>query len=207
MIVLKECGIKRRILVIDETDLIYSWLKIELGSDFKIEYTECPANGRLNALQTEYYAFIVHHNKWDVLHSQFTEYTTPIFFLDDINNSYNLQKAKSARISGYFTKVEPLSLLIKAILFPDLRKFWITEKSKFNIETLPNTGLYDQLTRREKEVFKYLVEGFGYKEVGFKMGITGKTVLAHRDKVMKKMGFKTLTDLIKEAIRLKIINL
>lgn len=187
--------------------MVFSWMKVELGIDFKIEYTSCPALAYILSLDTTYYAFVIHFNKWNSMLTQFTDYVTPMFLLDDRMNVTNYQKCKNASVSGYFIKSEPLTLLLKAVLFPGLRKFWLTETSKISLEALPNKEIYKLLTPREKEVFKLLAEGYGYKEVGFKMGISGKTVLTHRDKVMKKMNCNSIVDLIKEALRLRLIKL
>jgi DNA-binding NarL/FixJ family response regulator len=61
-------------------------------------------------------------------------------------------------------------------------------------------------TRREKEVIRLLAEGKANKEIALVLGITARTVETHRARIMMKMGYHTLTDLIHYAIREKIVS-
>lgn len=54
----------------------------------------------------------------------------------------------------------------------------------------------DTLTPREHEVLKALVSGLNYDEVAKKMGITKRTVEAHRRQIMDKTGSRTLPELL-----------
>jgi len=53
------------------------------------------------------------------------------------------------------------------------------------------------LTDREREVMDLVVKGFQNKQIAEQLGISNKTVEAHRARVMKKCGVRTLTDLVK----------
>ena len=53
---------------------------------------------------------------------------------------------------------------------------------------------FDLLSNREQEVLKYLLSGMLNKQIGFELGITERTVKAHRKQVMDKMGVKTMTE-------------
>lgn len=55
----------------------------------------------------------------------------------------------------------------------------------------------NSLTKREKEIMHFVVEGKLNKQIAFELDISTSTVEVHRAKVMKKMQVKTLTDLIK----------
>ena len=58
----------------------------------------------------------------------------------------------------------------------------------------------DDLTDREREVMNLVVKGFQNKQIAEKLGISNKTVEAHRARVMKKCGVRTLTDLVKMVL-------
>jgi len=62
----------------------------------------------------------------------------------------------------------------------------------------PETTL---LTDREREVVQSLAEGRSSKEIAKVMGVSPKTVDTHRKRVMDKLGFRTIADLTKYAIR------
>jgi FixJ family two-component response regulator len=61
---------------------------------------------------------------------------------------------------------------------------------------------YASLTRREREVMALLVVGRLNKQVGGELGISEITVKAHRGQMMRKMGARSLPDLVNMAARL-----
>ncbi|MCW8931541.1 MAG: response regulator [Gammaproteobacteria bacterium] len=63
---------------------------------------------------------------------------------------------------------------------------------------------YKKLTSREKEILNYVIIGKRNKEIAHEVDITQSTVEAHRAKVMDKMCAKTLSDLMRMAISLKL---
>jgi DNA-binding NarL/FixJ family response regulator len=65
---------------------------------------------------------------------------------------------------------------------------------------------YDALTDREKQVFRLVAEGRSNKEVAEVLGISVKTAMSHREKVMEKLDVHNRTDLIKLALRRGVIQ-
>lgn len=63
-----------------------------------------------------------------------------------------------------------------------------------------------RLTPRESEVLQLLTEGMANKEIASKLNINFKTVLAHRSNIMHKLGVDSLIDLLRFAIRAKVIK-
>lgn len=61
------------------------------------------------------------------------------------------------------------------------------------------------LTPREREIVQLLGEGKSNKEVGFLLGISIKTVESHRAATMRKLRLDSFADLVRYAIRNKII--
>jgi two-component system response regulator NreC len=68
-------------------------------------------------------------------------------------------------------------------------------------------GEQDVLTPREQEIIKLLAEGHTLRRIAQSLGISAKTVDTHKHHIMRKLGLKGRTDLIKYAIRKKIIRL
>lgn len=60
---------------------------------------------------------------------------------------------------------------------------------------------YAALTNREREVLQLLVEGRSTPEIAARLSISSRTVEAHRASVMRKLGLRTQTDLIRYALR------
>jgi DNA-binding NarL/FixJ family response regulator len=53
------------------------------------------------------------------------------------------------------------------------------------------------LTRKEREVIHYILEGLTSKEIGDKLGISTRTIETHRYNVLNKLGLKSSAELIK----------
>ena len=58
---------------------------------------------------------------------------------------------------------------------------------------------YETLTAREREVMGYVTAGLMNKQVGGLIGLSEITVKIHRGNVMRKMGAKSLADLVRKA--------
>ena len=63
--------------------------------------------------------------------------------------------------------------------------------------------LIDSLTEREKEVFQLVAEGAANKVVAVDLGISERTVEVHRSQVMKKLGVRTLAQLVRIHLQLE----
>jgi len=61
------------------------------------------------------------------------------------------------------------------------------------------------LTSREQSVVKLIAEGHSNKAVGSVMGLSIKTVETHRATAMRKLGLSSTADLVRYAIRMKLI--
>jgi len=65
---------------------------------------------------------------------------------------------------------------------------------------------YESLTDREKQVLKLVAEGKSNKEVAEVLGISVKTAMSHRERVMEKLGLHNRTDLIRFALKRGVIQ-
>ncbi len=66
-------------------------------------------------------------------------------------------------------------------------------------------ALYDALTPRQREVMALVTDGLMNKQVAAKLGLSEISVKIHRGAVMRKMGVRSLADLVRiaEALRIK----
>ena len=62
------------------------------------------------------------------------------------------------------------------------------------------------LTARERELIQLLAEGKSNKEAASVLGISVKTIEAHRANLMRKLHLRSLSDLVRYAIRNKIVQ-
>ena len=63
------------------------------------------------------------------------------------------------------------------------------------------------LTPRELEVLQLVAEGHTNQDIADRLGLSRKTVDAHRTNLMRKLGLHDITELVKYAIRRGIITL
>jgi DNA-binding NarL/FixJ family response regulator len=89
----------------------------------------------------------------------------------------------------------------KAFLSPQVTKILLNEIRQNQAQPSP-----DVLTPRETEVLKSLAEGKSNKEVAAQLGISPRTVDAHRARIMSKLKVRSLSDLVHFAIRHKIVD-
>ena len=62
------------------------------------------------------------------------------------------------------------------------------------------------VTVREREIIQLVAEGQSNKEVASALGISVKTVEAHRANIMRKLHLRSVSDLVRYAIRNKIMQ-
>ena len=70
------------------------------------------------------------------------------------------------------------------------------------LKTSPTAA--ERLTSREREIVQLLAEGQSNKQIATKLDLSVKTVETHRTSAMRKLGLKSLPDLVRFAIRNQI---
>jgi len=121
----------------------------------------------------------------------------------------------AAGAHGYILKADTSRLVVSAIGSLAQHKPYFTGKvSEVVLSGYLNPGevaidaedRLARLTAREREIVQLLVEGKTNKEVGVTLGVSVKTVDAHRANVMHKLDLHTVTELVRYAIRNQIIE-
>ncbi len=116
---------------------------------------------------------------------------------------------------GFLNKSAASSELVAAIrsvnrgdsyLSPFATKYLI-EDYRLEANTKKSRDPYEQLTAREKEVLRLLAEGHTAKEVADMLVISPKTVDSHKTRFMAKLDLHNRAELIKYALRKKIISM
>ncbi len=60
-------------------------------------------------------------------------------------------------------------------------------------------GRFKGLTRREQEILRLVVAGLVNKQTAFKLGVSEVTVKIHRGNMMRKMGARSVPELVRMA--------
>ncbi|MBF8304400.1 MAG: response regulator transcription factor [Dehalococcoidia bacterium] len=126
-----------------------------------------------------------------------------------------LSEMLQAGASGYVVKTTTSADLISAIravyhgdvyLYPSIARM-LVEDYLSQVKTGEEKTSYEGLTGREREILAYIAEDKKNKEIADTLGISVRTVQAHRTNLMDKLGAHDRTELVKYAIRKGIINL
>lgn len=130
---------------------------------------------------------------------------------DDRDHAFSLLEAGA---SGFISKSAVSSELTSAIryvyngasyLSPSIAKFLIDDY-KQGVSSRIDSDPYEQLTDREKDVFKLIVEGYSTQEIANILVISPKTVAGHKANLMAKLGIEKQVDLVKYALRKGIVD-
>jgi DNA-binding NarL/FixJ family response regulator len=139
---------------------------------------------------------------------------TRILVLSQYEDREYVRRFLKAGVSGYVLKKtagSDLTAAIRAVqrgglvLDPDVAREAMREQ-----EAGPSDGgtadPYETLTDREKQVLKLVADGKSNKEVAELLGISVKTAMSHRERVMEKLGLHSRTELIRFAIKQGVIR-
>jgi DNA-binding NarL/FixJ family response regulator len=67
------------------------------------------------------------------------------------------------------------------------------------LKRIPEHDWYASLTRREKEIFQLTLDNLTSAHCGRRLGISARTVEAHRANLMRKLGVRTQAELLRFA--------
>jgi DNA-binding NarL/FixJ family response regulator len=114
---------------------------------------------------------------------------------------------------GYILKSDADESLIAAVDSLRQHKPFLTSKvTEFVLDdylrrTEEQEGAAHTLvTIREREIIQLLAEGKSNKEAAAALGISVKTIEAHRANLMRKLRLRSLSDLVRYAVRNKIVQ-
>ena len=115
---------------------------------------------------------------------------------------------------SYITKTDAADHLIDALKALSNHKHFFTSRISEIVfaryidgkKPLELAAEKSRITDREREIVQLLAEGKSSKEIAAILGISVRTVETHRAAIMKKLGLKSFSELIRYAIRNKIVE-
>lgn len=139
--------------------------------------------------------------------------TRVIIFSMHADESYVLRALRNGA-SGYVLKDSSPDELVRAVrevlagrryLGPPLSERAIETyvQQKAEMATLDR---YERLTTREREILHLTLEGYNNTQIAEQLSISPRTVATHRTNMMRKLGLKTRTDLIRFALQQGLIS-
>jgi DNA-binding NarL/FixJ family response regulator len=124
-----------------------------------------------------------------------------------------LREVLDAGAMGYVLKSDAGRVLVQAIeALLDDRPFFTSKVARSVLEGYlrssenASTQSALALSPRERHIVQLLAEGSNNKEVARTLQLSVKTVETHRSNIMRKMEFGSLADLVRYAIRNRIVD-
>lgn len=120
-----------------------------------------------------------------------------------------VHQALAAGAAGYLLKgsdKEELETAVREVcsgktyLTPAISKTLVAALSRKSRASAVSAPL-DLLTSRQREVLRLVAEGNSTKQVAARLGLSVKTVEAHRGAIMERLGIRDLAGLVRFAIR------
>ncbi len=124
-----------------------------------------------------------------------------------------VQQALRSGASGYLLKDTPAPLLLRALrevhrgersLSPQIQAR-LNDDANLRSQTVQVPLRRSTLTLREREVMKLLAEGNTVKKAAAVLGVSAKTVEAHKFNLMRKLDIHNKAQLVTVAIQKKIL--
>jgi DNA-binding NarL/FixJ family response regulator len=124
------------------------------------------------------------------------------------------REALAAGARGFLLKTDLGDTVVTAVEHLRQHKPFFTSKvAELVLEGYLNPGPVEsaqaggeRLTPREREIVQFLAEGKSNKEVAGALGISVHTVETHRSNIMRKLDLRSMSELVRYAIREHIIQ-
>jgi DNA-binding NarL/FixJ family response regulator len=134
----------------------------------------------------------------------------PVLVLSMHGESQIAARAIKAGATGYLTKDSDPDMLLDAIRRCAAGRHFIepelASRLVFESERGSGADLHTRLSDREFQIFLLLAQGLGVNEIAEKMHISPKTVSTHKFRLMQKMAFESLSELVRYALRHGLIE-
>ncbi|QGM44265.1 response regulator [Methylocystis heyeri] len=126
----------------------------------------------------------------------------PVIVLSSSEDPRDVRRAMAAGALGYVPKSAPPQTLLSALHFVLAGNLYVptlllSETGAATTQTRTNAG--SRLTERQIEVLTLVCEGLPNKEIGFRLGLSEKTVKAHVTSIFKTLNVVNRTQAIAVA--------
>jgi DNA-binding NarL/FixJ family response regulator len=118
-------------------------------------------------------------------------------------------------VRGYILKSDSERDLILAVenlanhkhfFAPEVTELILGRFSSGGASVEPPAAITERITPIEREIIKLVAEGKGSKDVALAFGISDKTAETYRLNIMRKLDVHTVTELVRYALRNRIVE-
>jgi DNA-binding NarL/FixJ family response regulator len=123
-----------------------------------------------------------------------------------------VQQALKAGATGYLLKdaaVPELEMAITAVMRDEV--YLSPRISRLVVQSYMQHAGADEsplgmLTPRQREILQLIAEGHNTKDIGFRLGLSAKTVESHRAQIMVRLGIHDIAGLVRFAVRVGLVS-
>ena len=133
---------------------------------------------------------------------------TKVIILSIHSHQNFIEQVFKAGASGYLVKDCSFEEVVAAILAVHAGETYLHPKIATTVRDeylcwllQKDSTSSSRLSPREREVLQLLAEGKNTKEIAFILNLSGKTIEAHRKRIMEKLNIHSIAELTKYAIR------
>ena len=203
----------KKILIVDDHKIVLEGLEAKLNNRFRIYLAANGKKARTIAMENPIDAAILDitigtENGLD-LAFDLRKAIPQILFFSMHKSPAIIEQVMHNGYAGFFLKDESIDKMIMALENPQITRFWMTDSVKALLKEQKFDGdeNYDRLTTREQQIFRMIAEGMKPRDIASKINISTKTISVHRENLMRKMGVKSNSEIVRLAIKLEIIEL
>lgn len=134
---------------------------------------------------------------------------TQVLILTMHESEQLVREVMTAGARGFLLKSDAGDALVDAIKAVVEKKTFYTSGIAARVAQgflNPATREKTELTPREREIMQRIAEGKSTKELADALGISPKTAEAHRTNLMRKLNLHSVTDVVRYAIRNKLVE-
>jgi DNA-binding NarL/FixJ family response regulator len=121
------------------------------------------------------------------------------------NSSLLAQEAFEAGARAFVLKTDANRLLLAAVDSLLAHRPFCTHSCSSELNEV-STGDRDRLSSRERLVVKLIAEGYSNKGIGAILNLSVKTAEAHRAAAMRKLDIHSTADLVRYAVRVRLLE-
>ena len=129
-----------------------------------------------------------------------------VFAMHD--NETLIEQLLKAGARGYVRKSDAKRCLLEAITALAANRAYFSSASQMLLEENPAKRALPQptLTERQRAVVQLVAEGYSTKQVARLLNLSAKTVNTHRRDIRDKLNLSKITELVRYAIRNKLVK-
>ena len=136
--------------------------------------------------------------------------TTRTIILSMYDGASYIRAARAAGAMAYVIKGQSVSELLRAIREVGRGNSYFRTpgagRDRPGGGAEPTADPFESLSRRQLEVLERVAQGETTAQIAAALGISPKTVEAHRTAVMRKLGVHRTAELVRYAVRLGLVN-